>query len=303
MADDEYNFEKLKEVGKVSHAALEYSKTVVKPGVSLLDAAEKIERFISDKGYVFSFPTNISINTNAAHYSPDLDDMSKFGEKDLVKIDLGARKDFYLTDCAITIDLSGANQKLVEASEKALENAISIVKAGVKVREIGKEIEKVANQYKLKVIKNLGGHGIEQDELHASVFIPNFDNGDNTELEEGQVVAIEPFMTNGIGYVGDGETLQIYQKTAHASPRSKEAREVADFIDNNFLTYPFATRWLVKGLPKLSEFNVRKGIAELMYAGVLEPFPVLVEKGNGLVAQSEKELIIEKDSCTIVTKQ
>ena len=56
-----------------------------------------------------------------------------------------------------------------------------MVKAGRTVNEIGREIEKVAKSYEFNPIKNLGGHGIEQDELHASIFIPNYDNGDATE--------------------------------------------------------------------------------------------------------------------------
>lgn len=299
---EEYNFEKLKEVGKVSHAALEYSRTIIKPGMSLLDAAERIEKYIKDKGCDFSFPINLSVNTQAAHYSPDSDDKAVFGTNDLIKVDLGARKGHYLTDCAITVDLSGKNPKLVEASEKALESALAVVKAGVEVRDIGKEIEKAAQGYGLKVIKNLGGHGIEQDELHASVFIPNYDNGDNTQLKEGQVVAIEPFVTNGIGYVQNGESLQIYQKIGDVPSRARETREVSAYIDEHFLTYPFSIRWLVKELDSLGEFKVRKAVAELMYAGALEPFPVLVEKGNGLVSQSETEVIVEKGSCTVVTK-
>ncbi|MDE1860883.1 MAG: type II methionyl aminopeptidase [Candidatus Micrarchaeota archaeon] len=297
----DYDYKTLKEAGKVSYAALEYSRSVIKPGVSLLDAADKIEKFITDKGYAFSFPTNLSANQYAAHYTPDVDDKSVFGERDLVKVDIGARKEMCLTDCAITIDLSGANQKLIDASDAALSNAISMIKAGVHVRDIGKEIEKTVSAKGLKVIRNLGGHGIEQDELHADVFIPNYDNGDETELEEGQVVAIEPFVTDGAGYVEEGESLQIYQKIDAVSLRSREARAVSEYIDQNFMTYPFAVRWLIRGLPNLGDFSVRKGIAELLYAGTLEPFPVLVEKGRGMVSQSEKELIVEKDSCTIVT--
>lgn len=302
MAEEEFEIETLKEVGKVSRAALEYSKSVVKPGVGLLDAAEKIEKFIADKAYDFSFPVNLSINSQAAHYSPDIDDKTAFGENDVVKVDLGARKGHNLTDCAITIDLSGKNQKLVEASDRALENALSVIKAGVEVRDIGREIEKAAKAAGLKPIQNLGGHGIEHDELHAGVFIPNYDNGDNTALEEGQVVAVEPFMTNGIGYVQSGEALQIYQKIGAAAARARETREVSAYIDAHFLTYPFSIRWLVKELDSLSEFAVRKAVAELMYAGALEPFPVLIEKGNGLVSQSETQVIVERDSCTVITK-
>ena len=51
----------------------------------------------------------------------------------------------------------------------------------------------------------------------------------------------------------------------------------------------------------MSEFQVRRGIADLINIGALESFPVLVEKTKGIVSQSEKELIVGKDSCTVVT--
>ncbi len=298
--EQDYDYQKLKEAGKVSREALQYARTLVKPGKKLLDIAEEIESFMKEKGCEMSFPVNLSINESAAHYTPEYDDKSTVPEGAVVKVDIGARKDVYLTDCAITISLSDKHAKLVEASEKALENAISLVKAGRPVNEIGREIEKVAKDYGFNPIKNLGGHGIEQDELHAHVFIPNYDNGDTTELEDGQVIAIEPFITTGVGYVEDGSTLQIFQKVSDQLPRSNEARSVSEFVTKNYLTYPFAMRWLIKNTD-LGEFKVRKGIAELANIGALETFPVLVEKSKGMVSQSEKELIVEKDSCTIVT--
>ncbi len=300
--DEDYDYNKIKDVGKASHAALKHTASLVKEGAKLLDVAEAGERFMKDKGFDAAFPINISINRIAAHYTPSSDDTRVFSAHDLVKIDLGARKETYLGDCAVTVDLSGNNQRFIKTSEEALDAAISMVRAGVELRNIGAEIEKIANKAGLKPIKNLGGHGIERTELHASVFIPNFDNGDDTKLEEGQVVAIEPFITDGAGYVGDSDVIEIFQRIGGAvqTPRSTEARAVLQFVDKNYMTYPFAIRWLQKGL-ELSEFRLRKALAELSSLELLEQFPVLVEEEGSLVSQSEKELIVEKDSCTVIT--
>jgi methionyl aminopeptidase len=273
MMEDEYDYKKLKAAGKVSAEALTYAKSVIKPGRKLIDIASEIEKFIEDKGCKQSFPVNLSTNQEAAHYTPEYADQRIVGDKDVIKVDLGARQDTYLTDCATTVCLDSKYSKLVEASEKALENAISMVKAGRRVNEIGKEIEKVAKAVGYNTIRNLGGHGIEQHELHASIFIPNFDNGSGDELVEGSVIAIEPLT---------------------------EARVALAQIQTNFSTYPFAMRWLIKGMD-LDEFKARKAIAELQTIEDLESFPVLVEKSGGMVAQSEKTLIVTKDSCEIVT--
>ncbi len=296
------NKTELLEVGKASYDALRHSRTLVKEGARLIDVAEGIESFLSKKGFEFSFPANISINDKAAHYTPQKDELLTFKADDLVKIDIGARKGTSLGDCAITIDLSGRNAKLIEASDEALESAISLVRAGRKVCEIGREIEKTAKKHGLSPIVNLGGHGISEDELHSGVFIPNYDNGDTTELEEGQVISIEPFITNGEGYVIESGEVQIYQKIGAASPRSKEARQIQESIDKNYLTYPFAMRWVARDVQGMSEFGIKRGISELLSLGCLEEFPVLVERRKGLVSQSEKELVVEKDSCILITE-
>lgn len=292
----------LLEAGKASYAALQHARPLVKEGAKLLDVAESVESLIMNKGLNFSFPINISINEKAAHYTPTKDDASVFKAGDLVKVDIGARKGDSLGDCAITVDVSGTHAKLVEASEAALNDAISAVKAGVEVCKIGAIIEKAVIARGAVPIRNLGGHGITHAELHADIFIPNFDNGDTTKLEEGQVISIEPFVTDGAGYVQDSDEVQIFQKISDAAPRSREARQVQEVINKKYLTYPFAIRWLETELGSMSSFGIRRGLQELLTLGALESFPVLVERKSGFVAQTEKELIVEKEGCTILTQ-
>ena len=98
-------------------------------------------------------------------------------------------------------------------------------------------------------------------------FIPNYDNNDTTELEDGQVVAIEVFMTDGMGMVQDTEDVQIFQKYAPAVARSEQTRKISNFIDAKYKTFPFAMRWLVKEFN--SEFAVRRAIGDLGALGVL----------------------------------
>lgn len=297
---EEYDYEKLKEVGRVSYEALQYAKGLVKVGTRVYDVCEKAEEFIRSKGMVPAFPVNISINEKAAHYTAMIGDQTLFTDKDLVKVDIGARKDEVLGDCAVCVDLSGKYAQMVEAAEESLQAALSVVKAGAQLNGIGKEVEEVAKKKGLNPIRNLGGHAIEKEELHASIFIPNFDNGDTTELEEGQVIAVETFLTSGEGYVIDGETVQIFQKIGEANPRSEGARKISAKIDSDYKTYPFAIRWLFKEMN--SEFQIRKALNELSSLNALESFPTLVERSGGIVVQAEKELIVEKDSFTLVTK-
>ncbi len=295
-----FDYEKLKTVGRTSAKALSYAQSAISPDKKLSDIAADIEKYIEEQGFSQSFPVNLSIDNEAAHYTPTFNDQRTVGKDSVIKIDLGARKDTYLTDCAATVCVGSGDNRLYEASAKALNNAISLVRSGRKVNEIGREIEKTAVSYGFKPIRNLGGHGIGEHELHADIFIPNFDNGDNTALAEGSVIAIEPFLTTGIGQVIEGDHLQIFQAISDRMPRSLEAREAFSIINSEFSTYPFAMRWLIKSMGG-AEFRARKAVAELLQIGDLEPFPVLVEKTGGIVAQAEKTLIVTKDSCEIVT--
>ncbi|MGB9732362.1 MAG: type II methionyl aminopeptidase [Candidatus Micrarchaeia archaeon] len=293
---DEIDYKGYEEVGRATRSALEYGRNLIKEGAKLIDVAEKIEKYIEEKGFTFAFPVNISLDQEAAHYTPMEGDPKVFG-KNLIKLDLGARKGEYLGDSAISIDLSGEHGDLVECSEEAAKEAISLVKAGRSVREIGRAVEEVAKKKGFNPIQNLGGHGITKNELHANKFIPNFDNRDETKLEEGEVIAIEVFVTTGKGFVEDGDYVQIFRKYP-GMPRSPIAREVSSFIDSNFGNYPFAMRWVIK---KFGEFKAKASLTELSRAGLLEAYPLLVERSKGIVAQTEYEMIVEKDSCKLIT--
>lgn len=290
----------VEEVGAISYKALVMARDMVKPGVKLISVAEKVEGFLKEKGYGAAFPLNLSINDQAAHYTPILDDTLTFGETDVVKVDFGAAKDGILGDCALTVDLSHNNQKLVEATMEALQNAISIVKAGVEVHKIGAEIEKAIKAKGFLPISNLGGHSVKTHELHSDIFIPNIDNGDDTKLEEGMTVAIEPFATDGKGMIKESDICDIYSFDIDTSVRLTEARLILEEIKKHYPHEPFAARWLYNVVP--SSFGLYAGIAELSKNGVLTRYPTLVEVGKGLVSQAELEVLVEKDGCKILTK-
>ncbi|MEM0106709.1 MAG: type II methionyl aminopeptidase [Candidatus Micrarchaeaceae archaeon] len=296
--ENETNKELIKEVNSVSYAALMHAKELVKNGARIMDVAKSIEEFIKEKGYGFAFPVNISLDTEAAHDTPEIDDARIFNGN-IVKIDLGAEKEGMLGDCALTIDLSGSNGNLLDASQDALKNAIASIKAGVKAREVGKVIEETIKKAGFSPIYNLGGHQIKKNELHAGLFLPNYDNGDETVLEEGMVIAIEPFATNGKGRITEGDYCQIYSFLNERKVRSATGRAVMKKIKENYPSNPFAARWLEDMAGK---FDIQVSLQELYVAGAIERYPVLVEVSKGLVAQFEASVMVEKDGCTVLTK-
>jgi methionyl aminopeptidase len=291
--------EKVRAVGKVLGEAILLAKGHVKPGVKLIEVADLAEKYIRSKGFGLAFPMNISINAQAAHYTPSLDDDKVFSNTDVVKIDFGAEKDGVLSDAAMTIDLTGKYQELVQASKDALNNATAMIKAGVTVGAVGGVIAKAIEAKGFSPIKNLGGHGVAEHELHTEPFIPNFDNGDETELEEGMVVAIEPFATTGKGFVTDSDLHEIYSYTSSASVRSADARLLLKEMESKYSKEPFAARWLSSIIN--SKFKLYAALGELVRAGAIEPHPVLVEVSNGIVSQAEAQLIVGKEGCEVVT--
>ena len=282
--------------GKLTWEAIEYAKKILKPGKTYFEVAEEAEGFIRKNGGEPSFPANLSANNEAAHYSPGIDDKKVIGEKDIVKVDMGAHIDGYIGDAALTVDLSGENSKLVEASEKALENALSLVKAGQHSRRISEEIANTIKGYGFEPIRNLGGHVISRWILHTGYSVPDFPAND-FELKEDMILALEPFASMGKGLVHDGTFTSIFSIASSPRVRGQTARKVYAFAMDKFKTLPFSERWLTKVSSGLS---LKLALRELVTAGSFTAYPILID--SGLVSQREVTMLVEKDGCKVLTK-
>ena len=285
------------EAGKIAKEVAERSKSLIKVGNSLLEVAETIEKWIKEKAGI-AFPVNLSINENASHYTPSIDEKTVFGENDVVNVDIGTHVNGRIGDIAYTIDLSGEQGKLVEASEKALENAISLVKAGRTTKEIGEEIEKTIISYGFKPIRNLSGHGLRDYEVHAEPSIPNTKVDYEEELEEGQIIAIEPFASTGEGYVREDRRTEIFSFNQEVLTRNMNARGILAFIQNEYKTLPFAERWLARSY---DPFKLKVALKELLVRDALNQYPILKDVAGSLVSQAEVTLLVEKEGCKILS--
>ncbi|MDD1720413.1 MAG: type II methionyl aminopeptidase, partial [Euryarchaeota archaeon] len=260
----------------------------------LLDLAENIEHTIRQKGGEVAFPPNISRNEEAAHATPSKDDTSVFG-KDLVKLDIGVHIDGYIADTATTVDL-GEHDTLVKASNDALDAALDVVTAGVEIRVISAAIQKAIEGYGVLPIMNLTGHGLERYTQHAPPLIfnrkmPFIVKGSRAKLKEGQVVAIEPFASDGKGRVHKAGKTEIFSFVKAKPIRSPEARDILKQIER-YTTLPFAKRWL--------EGRVDIGLKQLERAGIIRGYPVL--KDRGFVSQAEDTVIVKAHGCEVITR-
>ena len=295
---NEKEIEKWVAAGKIAAEVLSFAKKLVKPDISLLEVSEQVEKRINALGAKSAFPINLSINEIAAHSSPAYNDADK--AQGLLKIDLGVNVDGYISDTALTVDLTPDKKykKLIEASEQALHNAIKIIKPGVTLGEIGKVIQKTINDKGFATIVNLSGHELKQWNLHAGLTVPNYANDSDIILKEGMVLAIEPFATTGQGVVQDGKPSGIYKFEARHNTRDMESRKILEFIEQEYHELPFSARWLVKKFGARALISLRL----LEQANALHHFKQLIEKTKAPVSQAEHTILVTKDGCEVLTK-
>ncbi|MFW6017249.1 MAG: type II methionyl aminopeptidase [Halapricum sp.] len=286
-------YEKCREAGEILAAVRDEAAEMVEVGVPHLDVAEWAEDRIRELGGEPAFPVNISIDEEAAHATPSIDDDSTFGEE-MVNLDIGVHVDGWLADTAVTVDLSG-HDELTEASEEALDAALELVEPGVETGEIGAAVEAVIDGYGFNPVVNLTGHGLGHWEQHTTPNIPNRAVSQSETLEVGDVVAIEPFATDGSGKVSEGSDEEIFALDSEGSVRDRTARKALNQIVEAFKTLPFATRWLDVSRPTMA-------LRRLKQQGIVHGYPVLREADGYYVSQKEHTVIVTEDGCEVTTR-
>jgi len=304
--------ESYEKAGKIVSKVRNDAIKIIKDDLLILDLVEFVESEIEKAGAGIAFPCNVSVNEITAHYTAPFNDKTKIFTGDLVKLDLGAHVDGYIADSAITImvpgknleekyddDFINKNKEMIESSNAGLEAAINTVKPGIEIGKIGKAVQEAINSYGFNPVSNLTGHSLEQWNLHSGLSIPSIDDKTTTKLKEGDVIAIEPFATDGIGWVNDIPHTYIFRFLKDKPFRMAYTKKVLGEIKTNYNTLPFSIRWLAK---KFNQNRLNNSMRQLSQAMAVYPYPALKEKTNCWVSQSEHTVIVEGDGCTITTK-
>ena len=291
---------KWRQAGSAAGTALHHGLSLIKPGVRWLDVAEAVEARIRQMGAEPAFPTTTSVNHVAAHYTPTHDDPGVFREGDVVKLDVGAHVDGYIGDTAVTVEVGGTEKyaKLIEAARAALTAAVDIVGPNVNLSTIGAVIEKTITEYGYKPIQNLTGHSVERYVLHAGMSVPNVAHTPVQRPRVGQVMAIEPFATDGAGYVTNGPGGNIFHYARTRPVRTPEQRRLLDFIAANHPKLPFASRWCAATCPPN---RVNYLFTNLVRTVAVKSYAALLEANRGQVAQYEHTVIITESGCEVLT--
>jgi len=292
--------EKYQRAGKIAREVREEMKRFVREGMPVIDICEKAEGLIREKGGKTAFPCNVSINEVAAHHTSPPNDKRTIPPKSLVKVDIGAHLDGYIADTAITICFNSEHENLVQTAEEALKVAVKTIHAGISTPKLGSAIQKTIKTYGCKPISNLTGHQIGRYLIHTGKSIPNVSHLIGSKIGEGEVVAIEPFVTvtNAAGRVRDGDEKTIFRFMKHKSLKSSHTKRLLNHIEANFKTLPFSERWLKGTLP---EEHHPTAFRELLSSKCLMSYPVFVEVSGKPVAQAEHTVLVTKSGCEVLT--
>jgi len=201
------DLEKLQLIGSIVRKALDVTAAAVKPGITTAELDNIGAGVLAENGAessppkVYNFPGAfcISVNDEAIHGIP--------GERviragDLVKLDLVAEKDGYFADAAVTVcvgEVSKTASELARCAESAFRQAAKVARAGNRINEIGKAVEKETRRCGFQVMRAYCGHGVGSA-IHEAPQVLNYnDPSFQAKLVEGLVITIEPIISAGKG--------------------------------------------------------------------------------------------------------
>lgn len=197
----------MREGGKILATIFDGLKKQVVVGMSEMEADAWVEAEIKARGAEVTyktpevnFPNAICISTNdqIVHSIPS---EYRFEKGDVVSFDLVITYKGMKTDSAFTMvvgeEPKGVKKHLLSYTERSLYAGIDAIKGPVHVGDIGAAVEKVLNEGKLGIIRDLVGHGIGH-KMQQPPEVPNYGKkGTGVLLVPGDTIAIEPMATLG----------------------------------------------------------------------------------------------------------
>jgi methionyl aminopeptidase len=297
---DKQAFEKLKLSGKILRETREEMKSYVREGMPIIEICERAEDLIRKKGAKPAFPCNVSINEVAAHYTSPPNDKRRIPENSVVKVDIGAHVDGYLTDTAITVCFNPEHESLAETAERALKAAVENIQPEMPTSRLGAIIESTIKSRGFKPISNLTGHQIGRYIVHTGTSLPNVSHVFSSKIKLGGVYALEPFVTlpNAAGRVENGDEATIFRFLKSKSLKDPYAKQLLKYIEENFRTLPFAERWLQNVVP---QEHYKEAFRELLASKSLMEYRTFVEASGKMVAQAEHTVLIVENGRVVLT--
>ncbi len=212
--------ESARKSGRILRACLDACALHVKAGMTTRELDDFAYGFITDhsgatpafKGYR-GYPGTLctSLNDVCVHGIPG---SAVIQEGDILSIDCGVRYEGYCSDACLTVGIGPISDEaahLLTVTAEALDHAVHIITAGVRVGDISYAVQEYARAHGCEPVPSLTGHGLGKS-VHEYPDIPNVgEEGTGPALPAGALIAVEPIITLGDGRVTqdkDGWTIR-----------------------------------------------------------------------------------------------
>ncbi|KTW27037.1 methionine aminopeptidase, type II [Pneumocystis carinii B80] len=299
-------YQDLRRAAEVHRQVRKYAQKTIHPGMTMIEIAEMIENstrmLVEEDGLKagIGFPTGLSLNHCAAHYTPNAGDNTCLQKDDVMKVDFGVHVNGRIIDSAFTMTFDHKYDKLLEAVKESTNTGVREAGIDVRLCDIGAAIQEVmesyeveldGNTYQVKPIRNLNGHNITPYTIHGGKSVPIVRGGDQTKMEENEVFAIETFGSTGRGYVrayGDCSHYARKGNVGHVPLRLARAKHLLATIEKVFGTLPFCRRYL----DRIGETKYLLALNNLVNSGIVESYPPLVDIKGCQTAQFEHTILL-----------
>jgi len=262
----------------------------------LLEETVKVFKKEKDLKKGIAFPTCLSVNNCVCHFSPLASDTDvELKDGDVVKIDLGAHVDGFIASVAHTVvvgsspstKITGRKADILLAAHYASEAALRLMKPGTENQAVTSVVQTIAESYKCKPIEGMLSHQLKQFEIDGEKSIIQNPNEiqrkehEKSTFELHEVYAIDVLVSSGEGVAKEMDTrTTVFKKTNETYMlKMKASRALFTEVNSKCGTMPFSLRNLE------DEKKARMGVLECVSHKLLEPFHVLYEKPNEIVAQ------------------
>lgn len=322
-ADPETTYTDIRRAAEVHRQVRLYARDNIKPGMSMTEIAEMIEdgtrALVEESGLEsgVGFPTGLSVNEVAAHYTPNAGDKQYLKQGDILKVDFGVHVNGRIVDSAFTLNFADPEWDTLLTAVKDATNT-GIREAGIDVRlcDIGDQIQEVMESYEVeiggkkhqvKAIQNLNGHSIAPYVIHGGKTVPivkmHGSARDETKMEEGEYYAIETFGSTGVGRVFEQGACSHYALSQQIPEKynlhHQTARSLLKSIQNNFGTLPFCRRYL----DRAGEKNYLLALNTLVKEGLVMDYPPLVDPQAGCMTAQFEHTILLRPTCKEVVSR
>jgi len=199
------SFEQIKIAGSLAADTLDQITSYVRPGTTTEKLDKICYEFIRDNGgysaplFYRGYPKSscTSVNHVVCHGIPT---EKYLKEGDLINIDVTAIVNGWHGDTSRMFyvgDVSVKSKNLVSTTYDSMMKAISIIKNGVRLGDIGETIQTYVEKKGFSVVRDFCGHGIGKT-FHESPNILHYGKkGEGMELKSGMIFTIEPMINEG----------------------------------------------------------------------------------------------------------